>query len=217
MNKIKYIFFDLGYTLVNEDAVWQKRCLEQSQTDQAKAIGVTAERLLQDIADASVQFKSQFKSVIEKYAFTFSAPYRNELETLYDDTIPVLEKLSNNFCLGIIANQSGDLSIRLREWKIDKCFSTVISSSDYDFSKPDERLFIAALKKSGVTANECAMVGDRLDNDIFPANKLGFTTVRIKRGFAAKQVPPSSIYAPKYEIDTLIDILSIPFVADNLK
>ncbi len=212
MKEVKYIFFDIGYTLVNEDAVWQKRCLEQSQTDQAKAIGVTAERLMQDITDASTQFKPQFKSVINKYGFTQSAPYRNEYETLYDDTIQVLQKLSKSFCLGIIANQSGDLSVRLREWKIDKYFSAVISSSDYGFSKPDERLFIAALEKSGVSANECAMIGDRLDNDIMPANKLGFTTVRIKRGFAAKQVPPSPIYAPNYEIDTLNDILFLPFI-----
>lgn len=207
---MKYIFFDIGYTLINEDEVWKRRCLEQSQTPQAVAMGISAERLLQDIAEASVQFKSQFKSVVQKYGFSYSAPYRSELETIYPDTAPVLEKLSERFNLGIIANQSGDLSARLSQWQIDKYFKTIVSSSDYGFSKPDKRLFIAALEKSGCPANNAIMVGDRLDNDILPAKALGFETVWMKRGFAAKQVPPSEDYTPDYEINELSDILSLP-------
>ena len=29
---IKTLFFDVGYTLVNEDAVWERRCKEQAET-----------------------------------------------------------------------------------------------------------------------------------------------------------------------------------------
>lgn len=35
MEDIKYIFFDVGYTLVNEDEVWKQRCLEQAGTEDA--------------------------------------------------------------------------------------------------------------------------------------------------------------------------------------
>ncbi len=31
MNNIKTLFFDVGYTLVNEDAVWKRRCKEQTE------------------------------------------------------------------------------------------------------------------------------------------------------------------------------------------
>lgn len=197
---------------MNEDDVWIERCNEQAATTQAQSMGITANVLMNDIQSASEHFQSQWKSVIKKYGFTHSAKYKSELETLYDDVHFVLETLSKKFFLGIIANQSGDLTKRLREWKIDKYFSTVISSSDYGFSKPDERLFLAALEKSNCAPNNAVMVGDRLDNDIFPAKKLGFQTVRIKRGFAKNQIAPSALYEPTYEINHLTELLSLPFV-----
>lgn len=161
---------------------------------------------------ASEQFLPQWKSVIAKYGFTQSAKYKSELETLYADVRYVLEELSKRFSLGIIANQSGGLSERLREWQIDKYFTTVVSSSDCGFSKPDKRLFLAALKLSGFSAREAVMVGDRLDNDILPANELGFQTVRVMQGFAKKQIAPSKNYQPAYTVNSLSEILKLPFV-----
>ncbi|MDD5928914.1 MAG: hypothetical protein PUC37_03820 [Spirochaetales bacterium] len=35
---MKVLFFDVGYTLVNEDAVWKARCLDQAQTDEAPTV-----------------------------------------------------------------------------------------------------------------------------------------------------------------------------------
>ena len=212
MGKIKYIFFDIGYTLVNEDNVWVERCREQAATEQARQMGICAETLMEDIRTASVLFKPHWKYVIAKYAFTESAEYKSQFETLYGDTRSVLEELSKRFCLGIIANQSGDLLARLRNWDIDKYFSTIISSADYGFSKPDKRLFTAALEKSGCAACNAVMVGDRLDNDILPANELGFQTVRIKQGFAKNQIAPSANYEPSYEVNNLTEILDLPFI-----
>ena len=214
MDKITTIFFDIGYTLVNEDDVWAERCREQAATAEAHKLGITAAKLMDDIQTASELFKSQWKYVIAKYGFTQSTKYKNELETLYDDARPVLEQLSKKFKLGIIANQSGDLSERLRNWEIDKYFTTVISSADYDFSKPDKRLFFAALYKSDCAPNHAVMVGDRLDNDILPANEMGFKTVQIKQGFAKVQVPPSEIYKPTYTVNTLTELLDLPFVKE---
>lgn len=214
MEKVEFIFFDIGYTLVNEDDVWTERCKEQASTPQAKAMGITAEKLMDDIQSASDRFKPQWKSVIAKYGFTESAKYKSELETLYDDTRYVLEQLSKRFDLGVIANQSGGLTERLRAWGIDKYLKVVISSSDFGFGKPDERLFTAALEQSGYAANSAVMVGDRLDNDILPANKLGFTTVHIKQGFAKNQVPPSELYKPDFAVNSLTELLELPFAKD---
>lgn len=212
---MKFIFFDIGYTLVNEDMVWVERCKEQAALPQAVSMGITADMLMSDIQAASDQMKPQWKSVIEKYGFTQSAKYKSEPETLYDDARFVLGELCKKFRLGIIANQSGDLCERLRFWEIDKYFTTVISSSDYGFSKPDERLFFAALRKSGCAPKNAVMVGDRLDNDIMPAKKLGFQTVRVKKGFAKSQIPPSESYVPTYEVNNLTELLGLPFMLEN--
>ena len=46
---IKTLFFDVGYTLVNEDAVWKRRCEEQAATEEAKNLGVTAHDIFHEI------------------------------------------------------------------------------------------------------------------------------------------------------------------------
>ena len=39
---IRCLFFDVGYTLVNEDAVWEARCREQADMPEARALGLSA-------------------------------------------------------------------------------------------------------------------------------------------------------------------------------
>lgn len=212
MKSVKYIFFDVGYTLVNENKVWIERCKEQAATLQAQSMNICAHTLMLEIQKASSLLKPQWNSVIEKYGFTQSAKYRNEYEFLYADTRTVLQILSKQFRLGIIANQNDDLLERLHKWEIDEYFSTVISSADYGFSKPDKRLFTAALEQSGCSACNAVMVGDRLDNDILPANELGFITVHIKQGFGSIQVAPSANYQPTYAVNNLTELLRLPFV-----
>ena len=52
------------------------------------------------------------------------------------------------------------------------------------------------------------MVGDRLDNDIIPANKIGMTTVWIKQGFGGVAEPKSKDEQPDYTVDNLNELLS---------
>lgn len=41
MKDIKCIFFNIGYTLINEDDVWKQRCIEQSQMEKAKSLNLS--------------------------------------------------------------------------------------------------------------------------------------------------------------------------------
>ena len=53
------------------------------------------------------------------------------------------------------------------------------------------------------------MVGDRLDNDIFPAKSLGMKTVWLRRGFGALQIPKGPKYTPDHTIDSLTELPGI--------
>ena len=75
--------------------------------------------------------------------------------------------------------------------------------------KPDIRLFQAGLEKAGCKASEAIMVGDRLDNDIYPAKSLGMKTVWIKQGLSKFQVPKTAEFVPDYEINLLTELLTI--------
>lgn len=209
MENIKCIFFDIGYTLINEDDVWQQRCLEQSQMEEAKLLSLSPEQIYDEIIKASLEYKPQYRTVINKFGFTNPAPYRHNLEKLYDNADLILKTLANKYKLGIIANQTDGLTDRLHELGILKNFSFIISSWDYQIMKPDIKLFEIAVKKSGYNVSEIVMVGDRLDNDILPAKQIGMRTIWIKQGFGGMQNPKSDEYIPDIEISQLNDLLDV--------
>ncbi len=75
--------------------------------------------------------------------------------------------------------------------------------------KPDIKLFQIAVENSGCKPSETIMVGDRLDNDIFPAKAIGMKTIWIKQGFGGMQIARSEGYVPDREITSLRELLYI--------
>jgi putative hydrolase of the HAD superfamily len=53
------------------------------------------------------------------------------------------------------------------------------------------------------------MVGDRLDNDIFPARALGMTTVRLKAGPHRHQPVLSPEYLPDYTVSSTAELAKL--------
>ncbi len=206
---MKVLFFDVGYTLVNEDAVWEDRCREQAQTDEAKKLGLSAADIYHEIEIASISRKPQFRTLIDKYSFKEVAPYRTELEKLYKDAPAVIKALSQKYELGIIANQLDGLKERLEAFDLLQYFKYIISSWDIQVMKPDIRIFEYALDKANCTPQEACMIGDRLDNDILPAKALGIKTIWIKQGFGVLQKPLSKSEEPDHSINNLSELLEI--------
>jgi len=206
---IRWIFFDVGYTLINEDEVWERRFREQAQMEEARSLNLTPEIIRHEVEVSTIERKPQYRTFLNKYGFSFSAPYRHELEKPYPDALTVIRKLSQHYRLGIIANQSDGLAKRLEAWGFLPYLTTVISSWDYQITKPDLRLFEAALTESRCCTQEAVMVGDRLDNDILPANSLGMRTVRVLQGFGSLQKPLTPMETPDHEIRSLSELLTL--------
>jgi HAD superfamily hydrolase (TIGR01662 family) len=206
---MKVLFFDVGYTLVNEDAVWEKRCQEQAETQEAKKLGLSAADIYHEIEIASISRKPQFRTLLDKYNFKEVAPYRTELEKLYEEAPAIIKALSQKYKLGIIANQLDGLKERLEAFDLLQYFKYIISSWDVKIMKPDIRIFEHALDKANCRPQEACMIGDRLDNDILPAKALGMKTVWIKQGFGALQKPLSKSEEADYTINNLAELLKI--------
>ena len=206
---IRTLFFDVGYTLVNEDAVWERRCKEQSETDEAKKLGVTAQDIYHEIEKATIEGLPQFRTVIERFNFSTMVPYHHELETMYEEAPQVLKALSKKYELGVIANQLDGLKERLESFGILQYFKFVISSWDLKVMKPDIRIFEYALKTANCQPQDAVMIGDRIDNDTAPAQSLGMKAVWIKQGFGKLQTALAAANPPDYEVDNLIELLRI--------
>lgn len=209
MKNAKFIFFDVGYTLVNEDKVWQKRCEEQAELCAKDGQNITSEAIFSEIFESSRSYLPQYRTVQKKLNFKMTAPYRHELEEIYPCVPSLLSDLSKNYKLGIIANQTDGLIERLKAYGISDMFSVVISSWDEGIMKPDPRLFEIAVERSGFFANECVMVGDRLDNDIKPAKMLGMKTVRVLQGFGKVQKPLDESFIPDVTVSGIFDLEKI--------
>ena len=206
---MKTLFFDVGYTLVNEDAVWERRCKEQAETEEAKRLGVSAEDIYHEIEKVTIEGLPQFRTVIDRFKFSQMVPYHSELETMYEEAPQVLEALSQKYELGIIANQLDGLRERLESFGILKYFKYVISSWDVKVMKPDIRIFEYALKTANCQPQEAVMIGDRIDNDTAPAQSLGMKGVWIKQGFGKLQTALAAANPPDYEVENLTELLKI--------
>ena len=133
-----------------------------------------------------------------------------ELEILYADTKSVLSTLYNKgYKLGIIANQLLGTQSRLEKWQILQYFDVVVSSAEEGIAKPDLQIFRTALQKADCKPHNAVMVGDRLDNDIVPANKVGLKTIWVKQGFAVYSNPQDELEYADYTVNSLTEICDI--------
>ena len=125
------------------------------------------------------------------------------------DVFEVLKYLSINYKLGVVANQTQDALKLLKITGINKYFRNFEVSESIGFEKPDERIFLYVMNMLEVSNEECIMIGDRIDNDIIPANNLNIYSIRIKTGRFTYQVPRDISEKPKYEIHNLLELQNI--------
>ena len=203
MNKIKWIFFDIGSTLVDESAVYENRIKEITQGN-----NIDRNEFVAKVIERAQTSPKPIVSAAEDYGVKVPA-WRHDLEVLYPDTKEVLQRLSQKYKIGIIANQDFGTEQRLTDFNVHQYINLVIASAEEGVAKPDLRIFQIALARADCKPEEAIMVGDRIDNDIIPANKIGMTTVWIKHGFGGYAELKEIEEHPDYTINNLNDLLNL--------
>lgn len=204
MRDIRWLFFDLGSTLIDETKADLRRIREMTQGTNVTEEVYCAKRLemirLGRPGDqAAIEFFSLRKT-----------PWHSEDEVPYSDSATTLSELNRRgFKLGIIANQNPGTEQRLVNWGLRKFFDVVADSAELGVSKPDQTIFQWALTEANCLAKNAVMVGDRLDNDIAPANRIGMHTVRVLRGRGAYHEPQSVDELPEHTILSPAELLSL--------
>ena len=120
-----------------------------------------------------------------------------------------MQRLSPKYKIGIIANQDFGTEQRLANFNVHQYIDLVIASAEEGVEKPDLRIFQLALERANCKPEEAVMVGDRIDNDIIPANKIGMTTVWIKQGFGSYAEPKTVEEQPNYIVNNLAEITEL--------
>lgn len=203
MNKIKWIFFDIGSTLVDESAVYENRIEEITQSN-----NIDKNEFVAKVIQRAQTDPRPIMSVAKDYGVKVPA-WRHDLEVLYPDTKELLQRLSQKYKIGIIANQDFGTEQRLTDFNVHQYINLVIASAEEGVAKPDLRIFQIALARADCKPEEAIMVGDRIDNDIIPANRIGMTTVWIKQGFGSYAEPKTVEEQPDYIVNNLAEITEL--------
>ena len=203
MDGVKWLFFDIGSTLVDEtkvyDDIFQKI---------AVAGGVSVEEVKTRAIGFYKQNKRGHREVIRLLGVDY--PEWSPLyEELYPDTMECLRILKKKYKLGIIANQIPGAEKRLEEMGIRRYFDVIVSSAEEGVAKPDPRIFNIALTRAGCAPEQAVMIGDRIDNDIVPAKQMGMKTVWIRQGVGRYWNIQGDCETPGYEVNNLSELLSI--------
>ncbi len=204
MQNIKYLFFDLGSTLIDET-----ECIN----DRIEQIHFSTDISKNDIRNKMYELSNDsfmpLKLIAKQYGVS-NIVWNNSLEKLYPGVSNILKKLSKNYKLGIIANQSLGTADRLKEWNIYKYFDVICASAEEKCSKPDLKIFKIALAKADCAPENTVMIGDRIYNDIIPAVQLGMKTAWVKQGLSKYYLNDSNI-KPNVTVNSIDELLNINY------
>ena len=194
---ISTLFFDIGETIL--DAGSQMDALMEVHRNVLEEFGfpLTQDEYRQ-LDDEMI--RSLAPSAMHAITWHFAKPdvslhndIKAELRSRYDEIRRIesrlypgveglLEKLADDYVLGLAGNAPASVTERLDELGVLRWFNHTDVSGSIGIKKPDQRFFETILANAGTKASESIMIGDRLDNDIIPARRIGMKTIWIRWG-----------------------------------
>jgi len=121
--------------------------------------------------------------------------------------VPILDRLSRRYRLGVVSNFTGNLRPCLEELGLARFFAVLSDSTVVGWSKPDPRIFAHTLAALQISPQHAWMVGDNFDADIRGAAELGIRTCWIAP--ADRTPPPGAELVPTARISRLPDFEAV--------
>jgi len=122
--------------------------------------------------------------------------------SLYDDVVPVLKKLKQNYLLVALTNGNADIHLA----GVGDLFHAQISAADVKAAKPNPAMFYKMMHDHQLSANDCIHVGDHPLHDIQGAKNAGIRSVWLNRN---QQSWPLGKEPAEYNISGLHELLSL--------
>jgi HAD superfamily hydrolase (TIGR01549 family) len=217
--RIKAILFDVGGPLVDDsgmDRWWMNYMLENLPRIIGRQVSQEEiEEATRKVIDSYVP--SLYSGIIwhfvqpdiEKFWILRNEFDRHDLSQYYrvrPDAAETCHRLSEEYRLAIAANQPESTARFLENKGILKYFEFKEMSGSMPYSKPDIRFFLYIAAWLEVRAEECLMIGDRQDNDIVPAKRLGMKAIRFRAGTHKDQKVRMPLELPDSEVTSLREL-----------
>ncbi len=169
---IRAVVFDVGETLVDETRMW---------ADHAARAGVTSLTFFA-VLGVLIERGDDHSGIWTELGLHPPAGLtQTEPVDLYPDAFDCTETIrATDTIVGIAGNQPVGLARRLSSTWVPVDF--IASSSEWGVKKPSKGFVARVIDAAAVPENQILYVGDRVDNDIAPANSMGIRTAFLMRG-----------------------------------
>lgn len=203
------VLFDLDGTLTNSLPlirrtylkVFREMGLEWGQDDVMDLIGLPLKEIGRRFAGADR---------VQEFFDCYQHYYRQEHDDcmeLYPGTRDMLEKLRQQYALGIVTSKSKvGTEMTLNFLKLKDWFSVIITADDINNHKPHPEPVLTALKMLDSKPQNAVYIGDS-PFDIVSGNRAGVNTVAVTWGMAEKAELIK--HRPDYVVDSQTELLAV--------
>lgn len=195
---LKAILIDIGGVILNEDELYDAYFKFVKERLRHEGVNFTADQFTDAVKECILSFEPYFTKSLVCHFFEPGNQKCDDIVSAANDYVKdwmlkhhqdlnpgidgVIKKLAQDYMLALAGNQPSAVKDLLKKYGILDYFTFTDVSEDIGKSKPDPGFFDYILNKLEVRPCEAVMVGDRLDNDIIPARKLGMITILVKTG-----------------------------------
>jgi len=209
---IKWIFFDVGNVILNDDPamayfyheIYQAihengRYVTLNEVLAAREYSILVERNGKHFEAVGKKFLAPkvWHKVDKRIRRTLAENWA-ELSPLMPNIVPVIKSLASNYQLGIIANQPRQVIEILKNHNLLAYFRVHGISQIVGMSKPDPLFFQWALSQAKCAPQQAIMIGDRIDNDVSPAKSIGMKTLWLTLPLSKKEYQPKTKFERHY-------------------
>ena len=186
MSNIQAVVFDVGETLINESRIWL-RWAEHLGVPPLTFLGLIGAGVAQDtpFPETIRLIMPDFDFAEAKEAWAIAEPDSMRstfnIDDLYPDVVPALQQLKDlGYKVIISGNQPPPATPALELMNLPA--DVIWNSEEIGHEKPAPEFFDAVTELAGCPPEQIAYIGDRLDNDVIPAQRAGMFPILLKRG-----------------------------------
>ncbi len=193
MAKCRYIFFDVGNTLLFPNRARMLAPVPADRHPTLERWQALERRTKQEFDQGMIDGK-----VDHSFWWTFHTYLLREIKALddgvrdalventqnsanWDQILPgtrdALERIRQDYAIGVISNADGKIDAVLRRCGIADCFESITDSGIVGQEKPHPAIFAAALREMKAEAAESLYVGDMYSVDYVGARSAGMEAI----------------------------------------
>jgi len=180
----------LGYTFSNENEIQTMAWVHQYWADSSdlnddeKKFGNHTFEFWQNYSIRhlrSLGLSAEESSKVIKPVLKYMEREReNSIDHVPDEAYEMLSVLrKKGYCLGLVTNRGQPISELMEKLNLSDKFDFFLYAGEVDSWKPDEKIFLEALKLANATAEQTVYVGDNYFADVIGSKKVGMTPIFI--------------------------------------